>query len=69
MDVYDFALGIFETIRFTDDLWEHGYSVEDATADLELFRQQDGWEIPDDITPENFSAAMNKIIADLKGTE
>ena len=54
MNVFENSPGSFDS-----------YSVEDAAADLDNF-QSDGWELPEGITAENFAAAMNEILADIK---
>lgn len=64
MSIYDFAKECFENNGYGFDQ----YTVEDAAADIENFMNS-GWELPDDITAENFAEAMNEIISDFKEDE
>lgn len=61
MTIYEFAKQLWEACDDPDGIEKNGYTVEDAAADLENFRA-DGWDLPDDITPEEFAAAMNEVV-------
>lgn len=63
MTTYELAKQVWEGCIDPEGLARSGYSVEDAAADLENFRA-DGWDLPDDITPEDFAAAVNEVVAD-----
>ena len=55
MTIYEFAK------RAWENCIDPGYTEEDAAVDLENFRAA-GWEMPDDITPEEFAAAVNEVV-------
>lgn len=56
----------FEFVQF---LWEHAMNydgthmtLEDAAADLANFRRQDGWDVPEDLTPEEYMSMWNSLV-------
>ena len=59
--------------EFVQNLWENdrtgAYSemidLETAKADLEMFKRQDGWDIPEDITPEAYMDEWNEHVTTL----
>lgn len=61
MTIYELAKQVWEACIDPAGIAKNGYSVEDAAADLVNFRAA-GWEMPDDITPAAFAAAMNEVI-------
>ena len=61
MTIYELAKQVWENCIDPDGIAKNGYTVQDAAADLDNFRA-DGWDIPDDITPEEFAAAMNEVV-------
>lgn len=61
MTTYELAKQVWENCIDPDGISKNGYTVQDAAADLDNFRA-DGWDIPDDITPEEFAAAMNEVV-------
>lgn len=63
MTIYEFARQTWENCIDPEELVRDGYSIEVAALDLENFRVA-GWDMPDDITPEEFAAAMNEVIAE-----
>ena len=58
--------------EFVKDLWEHAedYSrymtAQTAREDLDNFRRQDGWEVPEDLTAEEFADLWNELVDDQK---
>lgn len=62
MTTYELAKQVWENCIDPDAL-ANAYTAQDAAADLDNFRA-DGWDIPDDITPEEFAEAMNEVIAE-----
>ena len=60
MTSYELAKQVWENCIAPDAL-ANGYTAQDAAADLDNFRA-DGWDIPGDITPEEFAAAMNDVV-------
>ena len=62
MTTYELAKQVWENCIDPDAL-ANGYTAQDAATDLDNFRA-DGWDIPDDITPEEFADAMNTVIAE-----
>ena len=61
MTTYELAKQVWENCIDPDGIAKNGYTAEDAAADLENFRAA-GWEMPDDITPEEFAAAANEVV-------
>ena len=61
MTIYELAKQAWESYIDPDGIAKNGYTVQDAAADLENFRAA-GWDLPDDITPEEFAAAMNEVV-------
>lgn len=61
MTIYELAKQVWESCIDPDGIAKNGYTVQDAAADLENFRAA-GWDLPDDITPEEFAAAMNEVV-------
>ena len=37
-------------------------SLETARADLETFRAQDGWDVPEDLTAEEYMDIYNELV-------
>lgn len=68
MTIYELAKQVWESCIDPDGIAKNGYTVQDAAADLENFRASD-WDLPDDITPEGFSNAMNDVIAETQGQD
>ncbi len=58
MDRYEFVRNLFDN---SDDITTH-ISVEDAVADLEMFRREWGTEVPEDLTPEEFAEIWNQLV-------
>lgn len=57
------------THDFVMNIWEHEMdydgsyiSLETARADLEAFRAQDGWDVPEDLTPEEYMDIYNELV-------
>lgn len=65
MTIYEFAVQLFDNCIDPASLIRNGYTLDDATADLENFRA-DGWDMPEDITPEALVASMNDIIKEAR---
>lgn len=61
MTIYEFATNVWENCIDPDKLVKNGYTVQEAADDLENFRDSE-WDLPDDITPEAFAAAMNEVV-------
>ena len=61
MTTYELAKQVWESCDDPSGIEKNGYTVQDAAADLENFRASD-WDLPDDITPEAFAAAMNEVV-------
>ena len=61
MTIYELAKQAWESCIDPDGIARNGYTVQDAAVDLENFRTSD-WDLPDDITPEEFAAAMNEVV-------
>lgn len=62
MTTYELAKQVWENCIDPDAL-ANGYTAQDAAADLDNFRA-DGWDIPGDITPEEFADTMKMVIAE-----
>ena len=65
------VLTMKETIsisQFVQDLFDacdvtpEEMDIDTARNDLEMFRRQEDWEIPADITPEEFAAEWNELV-------
>lgn len=65
MTAYELANQVWETCVDPDAISKNEYTVEDAAADLDNF-QTDGWDLPDDITAEDFASAINDIIEETR---
>lgn len=55
--------------EFVQFLWEHAMdydgsymSLETARADLENFRAEDGWDVPEDLTAEEYAEIWNGLV-------
>ena len=55
--------------EFVRDIWEHQMdydgsymSLETAKADLANFRAEDGWDVPEDLTPEEYMDIYNELV-------
>lgn len=55
--------------EFVQFLWEHTMdydgsymSLETARADLENFRAEDGWDVPEDLTAEEYMEMWNELV-------
>lgn len=68
MTIYELAKQVWEACIDPDGIAKNGYTVQDAAADLENFRASD-WDLPDDITPEAFAAAMNEVVEESREEE
>ena len=44
------------------DVTPEEMDIDTARNDLEMFRRQEDWEIPADITPEEFAAEWNELV-------
>lgn len=56
--------------EFVRDIWEHQMdydgsymSLETAGTDLANFRAEDGWDVPEDLTPEEYMDLYNELVA------
>ena len=65
MTAYELANQGWENCVDPDAISKNEYTVEDAAADLNNF-QADGWDLPDDITAEDFASAINDIIEETR---
>lgn len=68
MTIYELAKQVWEACIDPDGIAKNGYTVQDAAADLENFRVA-GWDLPDDITPEEFADAMNEVVEESREEE
>ena len=55
--------------EFVRDIWEHQMdydgsymSLETAGTDLANFRAEDGWDVPEDLTPEEYMDIYNELV-------
>ena len=55
--------------EFVRDIWEHQMdydgsymSLETARTDLANFRAEDGWDVPEDLTPEEYMDIYNELV-------
>lgn len=58
MTVYEFTKALFDEAQFPKRM-----TIETATEDIRNFRLE-GWELPDDITPESYLDAWNSFLPD-----
>ena len=59
MTKYDFVMSIWEHEMDYDGSY---ISLETARADLETFRAQDGWDVPEDLTAEEYMDIYNELV-------
>ena len=56
-----FVAYLFDTALDADPM-----SVDDAAKDLAMLRAEEDWEVPEDLTPEEFAEIWNRICADAR---
>ena len=57
--------------EFIENIWNNAFfetleqmTIEDARMDMEIFRREPEWDVPEDLTPEEYMDAINTLIVE-----